>query len=125
MGECEHPDAPDDNQTKTLMGQPKWCPLREEETVLTAQRRNPNMSTAESTKEKAKKIAKGVLDFSTRAVFYVPYRKDHLVVKVLKGAALLHSAYAAYKGNEDGEPNAPATERPVPEESESGTRPCC
>ena len=54
-------------------------------------------------KETAWKVAKGLLDFSTRAVFYIPGRKDHVAMKVLKGGALLHSAYSAWKNNKDGE----------------------
>ena len=35
-GECQHPKAPDDNQTKTLLNRASWCPLNEGEAVLMA-----------------------------------------------------------------------------------------
>ena len=56
-------------------------------------------------KETAKKVAKGLLDFSTKAVFYIPGKKDHVAMKVLKGGALVHSAYSAWKNNKDSEAN--------------------
>ncbi len=65
-------------------------------------------------KETAWKVAKGLLDFSTKAVFYIPGRKDHVVMKALKGGALLHSAYSAWKNNKDGESDdneAPGAEK--------------
>jgi len=35
-GECQHPKAPDDNQTKTLMNKPSWCPLKGETVLMAA-----------------------------------------------------------------------------------------
>jgi hypothetical protein len=34
QGECQHEDAPGDNQTKTLNNRPSWCPLLERPVVL-------------------------------------------------------------------------------------------
>lgn len=35
-GECQHPKAPGDNRTMTLLNRAGWCPLSEGETVLMA-----------------------------------------------------------------------------------------
>lgn len=39
-GKCQHPNAPlGENNTKTLLNQASWCPLKDEETTLTSVRR--------------------------------------------------------------------------------------
>lgn len=71
-------------------------------------------------KETAWKVAKGLLDFSTRAVFYIPGRKDHVAMKILKGGALLHSAYSAWEKNKDDESDENEKVNSVPEHCEGG-----
>lgn len=51
----------------------------------------------EKAKETAKKAAKGLLSFSSKAVFYIPRSADHVAMKMLKCGALAHSAYTSIK----------------------------
>lgn len=59
-----------------------------------------------------KKGALGILKFSSKAVFYLPRREEHMAVRGLKVAALIHSAYEAFlpEDNKDDVPNSDTNE---------------
>lgn len=43
--------------------------------------------------DKIEKFVLNFLEFTSRAVFYIPKKKDNIVVKTFKVAGLMHSAY--------------------------------
>ena len=50
-----------------------------------------------------KKGTLGILKFSSKAVFYLPSREEHMAIRGLKIAALIHSAYEAFVPEDEGD----------------------